>query len=627
MFMLTPTTTLLFLLVGALAHSVRSPALLSCLTDKGLNVTSSQTSSDWQAATTPYALPALEFSTYKPIVYPTEISHVSNAIQCATQHRVRVSALSGGHSYAASGYGSQNGSLVIDFQNMSRKKYNSTDGTVILEPGMRLGDVALYLNQHGRAMAHGNCPHVGVGGHAGFGGWGFASRSWGLLIDQILQVVLVLPNGNVVRASKTENLDLFWAIRGASSAFGIVVQYTMQTHNAPRSVTRFAFDYKDFSGEQFTKVMEAYQAWGLTVSKEMGIVANVWQGKDIQFTGYYLGSETDFDRVSAPLLIATGDPSAKYIQERDWITALTEASGEPTLSTNHSRDVHDTFYAKSLVVPQTSPITASAFSALANYFNSTNSTGILKEWFIQFELWGGGNSAISSVDPDATAYPHRRHHVTVQLYGRSAGSWSSQATAFVDGLANAITSSMPETSFGAYMNYIDPDLCGWHEKNYAHNYWRLEEIRKKVDPHDLFMKAQNIGAPDFTSQWNAFNAFIMPPLALRGVVTKAGLMSKTATVLVSRWAVHKLTGKVASQKHVGVTILKSPQRMERSKKYLTHDADNILRKDDIVVIRNCPPVSKLKRFKLETVLRSPETERELQKAKQAHAQTETRSQQ
>ncbi|KAJ7071144.1 hypothetical protein C8F01DRAFT_1109293 [Mycena amicta] len=55
--------------------------------------------------------------------------------------------------------------------------------------------------------------------------------------------------------------------------------------------------------------------------------------------------------------------------------------------------------------------------------------------------------------------------------------------------------------------------------------------------------------------------------------------------------------------------------MERTKKYLTHDPENKLRKEDIVVIRNCPPVSKLKRFKLETILRSPEMERELQRAK------------
>ncbi|KAF9502520.1 nucleic acid-binding protein [Pleurotus eryngii] len=91
----------------------------------------------------------------------------------------------------------------------------------------------------------------------------------------------------------------------------------------------------------------------------------------------------------------------------------------------------------------------------------------------------------------------------------------------------------------------------------------------------------------------------MPPMAFTGVVTKAGFMNKTATVTVSRWVVHKLTGK----------------RIERSTKFLTHDPSNILRKDDVVLIRNCPPVSASKRFKLERVLKSPEGERE-----KAHAQ-------
>ncbi|KAJ7630818.1 hypothetical protein FB45DRAFT_916629 [Roridomyces roridus] len=103
----------------------------------------------------------------------------------------------------------------------------------------------------------------------------------------------------------------------------------------------------------------------------------------------------------------------------------------------------------------------------------------------------------------------------------------------------------------------------------------------------------------------------MPPLALRGVVARAGFMDKTVTVLVSRWSVHKVTGK----------------RIERTKKYLTHDEGNKLRQDDIVLIRNCPPISKLKRFRLETIFRSPEAERESQRAQQAPEQTESTQQQ
>ncbi|KDR85320.1 hypothetical protein GALMADRAFT_234124 [Galerina marginata CBS 339.88] len=98
----------------------------------------------------------------------------------------------------------------------------------------------------------------------------------------------------------------------------------------------------------------------------------------------------------------------------------------------------------------------------------------------------------------------------------------------------------------------------------------------------------------------------MPPMSFHGIVTKAGFMNKTATVTVSRWVIHKLTGK----------------RIERSKKYLIHDEHNKLREDDLVVIRNCPPVSRMKRFTLETILKSPETDRDLARA---HKAQETRS--
>ncbi|CAA7259941.1 unnamed protein product [Cyclocybe aegerita] len=96
-------------------------------------------------------------------------------------------------------------------------------------------------------------------------------------------------------------------------------------------------------------------------------------------------------------------------------------------------------------------------------------------------------------------------------------------------------------------------------------------------------------------------------MAFTGVVTKAGFMEKTATVTVSRWVIHKLTGK----------------QIERSKKYLVHDEQNQLRTEDIVTIRNCPPVSARKRFKLEKILKSPETEREIARTRRMQASQAT----
>ncbi|KAI8996216.1 hypothetical protein BD414DRAFT_533930 [Trametes punicea] len=103
----------------------------------------------------------------------------------------------------------------------------------------------------------------------------------------------------------------------------------------------------------------------------------------------------------------------------------------------------------------------------------------------------------------------------------------------------------------------------------------------------------------------------MPPMSLVGQVTKVGFMNKTATVTVSRFILHPKTGK----------------RLERSKKYLTHDESNstlnarltflVLRMNDTVLIRNCPPISARKRFTLEKVIKSPEREREALHARQA----------
>ncbi|KAJ6631164.1 FAD-binding domain-containing protein [Mycena sp. CBHHK59/15] len=495
--MFAPTSTLLLFLASALANPVsRSspPALTECLNDNGLNVEVAQ-SPNWQTSTTPFNT---RFH-YTPaaIVYPTQTSDVSKAVECAAKFRIHVSALSGGHSYSASGYGSQDGALVIMFRDMAKITYSSSDGMAIIQPGIRLGDVATELyDKYGRAMAHGICPYVG--GTRRLWWMGLSSRSWGLLIDQVVAADMVLANGTVVHVTDSENPDLFFAIRGASPSYGIVTQYTFQTHQAPTSVIRFAFNFidNDRSADKFAKLLRAYQTWGLTAPKEMGIVANVWQaGRDVEMAGYYMGSQADFDRVSGSLLSATGQPTATYIQERGWITALTEADGGSSLSTQGAPNIHDTFFAKSLVIPTSAPLTSDAFSALAKYFTTTPLPDSLS-WFIQFELWGGGDSAISSVPAAATAFPHRAHHITTQFYVRSTGSWSTQGTAFGNGLVSAITSAMEGRPFGAYANYIDPELSGWREKYYAGNYERLAAIQAEVDPSGVFMKAQNIGAPD-----------------------------------------------------------------------------------------------------------------------------------
>ena len=60
-----------------------------------------------------------------------------------------------------------NGSLVVDLQNMKKIMIDSSANTATIETGNRLGDIALTLNDAGRALPHGMCPTVGIGGHSG----------------------------------------------------------------------------------------------------------------------------------------------------------------------------------------------------------------------------------------------------------------------------------------------------------------------------------------------------------------------------------------------------------------------------------------------------------------------------
>ncbi|KAF7320142.1 FAD-binding domain-containing protein [Mycena kentingensis (nom. inval.)] len=493
--------SLLFFASSALAGPAAPSTLVSCLASKNLTFETSQ------FTTTPFN--TRFHYTPSAIVYPNKTSEVAEAVQCAAKHGTRVSPLSGGHSYSASGFGAD-GTLVVSLRSMAKLDYIAADGTVNVEPGIHLGDFALELDTHGRAAAHGICPYVGyvvagsgashliktpyrLGGHAGFGGWGLASRSWGLLIDQIIAAEVVLADGNVRIVDNND--DLFWALRGASASFGIVTRYTIQTHEAPATVQRFAINFNKRPASEFSRILQQYQQWSLHAPKEIGIVANVWQsGTDIEMTGYYMGTKDNFDPVFDSLLKATGQPDTIYRQEREWKTALTEVSGGSTLSTVGTPDIHDTFYAKSLVVPEVQPISTAAFEALADYFNRTKKPDEISEWFIQFELWGGGDSKIATVHSADTAYPHRSHHWTVQFYGRSKGSWSSQSTEYVDGLVEAITDKMPEVKFGGYANYLDPELKGWEGKYYGSNYPRLLALQKQYDPKGVFAKPQNIGS-------------------------------------------------------------------------------------------------------------------------------------
>lgn len=192
----------------------------------------SSRSPSWATDATAYnlrvpATPAL-------VVYAQTVKHVQDAVNCGVAVGLKVTARSGGHSYTSLGLGGENGHLVVDLTRMNNISLDANTHVATIGAGARLGNVARKLfDNGGRAISHGSCPAVGLSGHILHGGYGWASHSHGLALDWMVGADVVLANGAHVHCSGTENSDLFWALRGAGSNFGIVTSYELATFAAP----------------------------------------------------------------------------------------------------------------------------------------------------------------------------------------------------------------------------------------------------------------------------------------------------------------------------------------------------------------------------------------------------------
>ena len=250
------------------------------------------------------------------IVLPTTQQHISNAVICAGQFNVKVQAKSGGHSYASFSTGGMNGIMMIDLENLQNVSVDSA-GIATVGGGLRLGNMATAIyNQAGRALPHGTCPGVGIGGHFTHGGYGYSSRAWGLAMDTIVGLDVVLANGTFIKATSAQYPDIFWALRGAADSFGIVVNFYLQTVPAPSTVINFSFSIPNMITNVQNTVnaflhIQAFAMNASVVDKNIGF--GIYMDGDGSFSigGTYFGTLNTFNTKIAPELLRTLAPAAR----------------------------------------------------------------------------------------------------------------------------------------------------------------------------------------------------------------------------------------------------------------------------------------------------------------------------
>src|SRR5207344_3162042 len=155
----------------------------------------------------------------RAVVRAEQVADVMAAVNFARDNGLDLAVRGGGHS--APGFGSNDDGLVIDLTLMRHVHVDPSARTARAGGGATWGDFNYATHAYGLATPGGIVSTTGVAGLTLGGGIGYLSRGYGLSIDNLLSADVVTADGRILTASKSQNEDLFWALRGGGGNFGV----------------------------------------------------------------------------------------------------------------------------------------------------------------------------------------------------------------------------------------------------------------------------------------------------------------------------------------------------------------------------------------------------------------------
>ena len=404
---------------------------------------------------------------------------VVRAVKFARKHDLIVSVRGGGHNIA--GNAVCDGGLMIDLSLMKHVKVDPSARQAEVEPGCTLADFDAAAQAHGLATPLGINSTTGVAGLTLGGGFGWLSRKYGMTVDNLLAVEMVMADGRQLRASNTENEDLFWGVRGGGGNFGIVTNFEFKLHSVGPQVLSglivFPFDAARSVLTQFARFTETMpdelNVWMVTrKAPPLPFLPVDVHGKEmVALALCYVGDPAQGERLIAPLR-GLGKALGEHIGVQPYVAwqqafdpLLAKGARNYWKSHNFSRlgdDAIDTIiqYAGRLPSPQ------------CEIFIGTI----------------GGQTA--RVAPDAMAYSSRDAKYVMNVHGR----WESAAED-ERGVAWArefFKKAEPFASGGAYINFLTQDETDRIAFAYGPAFTRLSALKKKFDPTNFFRMNQNI---------------------------------------------------------------------------------------------------------------------------------------
>src|SRR5262245_14167960 len=150
------------------------------------------------------------------------------AVDYARANQLAVAVRGGGHSVP--GFGTADDAVVVELSGMRQVAVDDEARLARVKGGATWGVFNEAAHRYGLATTGGVISTTGVGGLTLGGGIGYLARGAGFSCDNLASAEVVTADGRTVRASESENADLFWAIRGGGGNFGVVTEFEFRLH-------------------------------------------------------------------------------------------------------------------------------------------------------------------------------------------------------------------------------------------------------------------------------------------------------------------------------------------------------------------------------------------------------------
>ena len=154
------------------------------------------------------------------VVFAESAHDVVAAVTFAASQGQQIAAQGTGHN--AMPLGSLTDTILLKTERMRGIQIDPQARTARVEAGAVWSDVVQAAARHGLAALAGSSANVGVIGYTLGGGVSFLGRKYGLSASNVRAIDVVTADGQLRRADREHEPDLFWALRGGGGSFGIV---------------------------------------------------------------------------------------------------------------------------------------------------------------------------------------------------------------------------------------------------------------------------------------------------------------------------------------------------------------------------------------------------------------------